>query len=82
MIGYGQFMSDGILLHKTFEGSIAKVGAIITDGSTRGSEAWEVLFQKIDYSLNVTSFSWNGFYPLGHIVHSNQNVLVPKWIRK
>jgi len=72
-------MSDGILSHKTFEGSIAKVGAIITDDSTRGSEAREdVLFQKLDDNLVVISFAWNGFYPLGHIVHSNQYVLVPK----
>jgi len=65
-------MSYGILSYKTFEGSIATVGAIITDDSMRGSEAWEdVLFQKLDDNFVVISFAWNDFYLLGHIVHNN-----------
>jgi len=72
-------MSYSLLSHKTFEGSIAKVGAIITDDSTRGSEVREDgLFQKLDDNLVVLSIAWNGFYPLGHIIHSNQYVLVSK----
>ena len=72
-------MSDGILLHKTFKGSIATVGVVITDDSTRSSEAREdVLFQKLNNNLIIISFAWNDFYPHGHIVHSNQDVLVPK----
>ena len=45
-------MSYGIISHKIFKGSIAKLGAIIIDDSTRGSEAREdVLFQKHDDTL-------------------------------
>ena len=52
MIGCCQFLSDGILSHKTFEGTIVKVGVIIIDDSTRSSEAREdVLFQKLDDNL-------------------------------
>jgi len=66
-------MSYVILLHKSFKGSIVKVGSIITDDSTRGSKALEdVLLQKLDYNFVVISFAWNGFYPFGHIIHSNQ----------
>jgi len=58
-------MSYGILSHKTFEGSIAKVDVIITDDSMRGPVAREdVLFQKLDNNFVVISFTWNGFYPL------------------
>ena len=72
-------MSYDIFLHKSFKESIAKVGVIITDDSTRDSEAREdVLFQKLDDNLVVISFSWINFYPLGHIVHNNQYVLVLK----
>jgi len=72
MIWYGQFVSYGVLSHKSFKGSIAKVGAIITDDSTRGSEAREdVLFQKLDDNFVIISFTWNGFYLLGHIIHIN-----------
>ena len=39
MIRYGQLVSYVILSHKSFKGSIAKMSAIITDDSTRGSEA-------------------------------------------
>ena len=47
-------MSYGIPSHKSFEGSIVKVGAIITDDSMRGSEAREdVLFQKLDDNFVV-----------------------------
>jgi len=83
MIWCRQFMSYGILSHKSFEGSITKVGVIITDDSTRGSEAREdVLFGKLDDNFVIISFAWNGFYPFGHIIHINQYVLVSKWIRK
>ena len=59
------------------------MSAIITDDSTRGSEAWKnVLFQKLDDNFVVISFAWNDFYPLRRIVHNNQYVLVSKWIRK
>ena len=51
-------MSYDLFSHKTFEGSIAKAGAIITDDNTRGSEAHEdVLFQKLDNNFVVISFS-------------------------
>ena len=83
MIKCGQFMSYRILSHKTFKGSIEKVGAIITDNRTRGSEAREnVLFQKLDDNFIIISFAWNGFYPPGHIVHSNQYILIFKRVRK
>ena len=50
-------MSYGIHSYKSFEGSIAKVSAIITDDSTRGYEAREdVLIQKLDDNL-VLSFA-------------------------
>ena len=79
MIWCGQFVSYGILLHKSFEGSIARVSAIITEDSTRGSEAREdVLFQILDDNLVVISFAWIGFYPFGHIIRSSQYVLVSK----
>ena len=39
MIRCGQLVSYGILSHKGFKRSIAKVSAIITDDSTRSSEA-------------------------------------------
>ena len=39
MIRCGQLVSYGILSHKSFKRSITKVSAIITDDSTRGSEA-------------------------------------------
>ena len=72
-------MSYDILSHTTFEGSVVKVGAIITDDSTRGSEAREdVLFKKLDDNFVVISFTWIGFYPLGHTVHNDQYELVPK----
>jgi len=62
MIWYGQFVSYSKLSHESFERSIAKEDAIITDDSTRGSEALEdVLFQKLDDNLVVISFAWNGF---------------------
>jgi len=58
-------MSYDIFTHKTFEGSIAKTGAIITYDSRKGSEAQEdVLFQKLDDNFVVISFTWNGFYHL------------------
>jgi len=51
-------MSFDILSYKTFKGSTAKVGAIITDDSMRGSEAREdVFFKKIDDNLVVISFT-------------------------
>jgi len=78
-----QPVSYGILSHKSFKGSIAKVSIIITDNRTRGFEAREnFLFQKLYDNFVIISFTWNGFYPLGHIVHSNQYLLVSKWIRK
>ena len=71
-------MSYNILSHKSFKGSIEKVSNIITDDSTRGSEAREnVLFQRFYINFVIISFTRNGFYPLGHIVHSNQHVLFP-----
>ena len=49
-------MSYGIPSHKTFEGSIVKVGAIIADDSMSGSEAREnILFQKLDDNFVVIS---------------------------
>jgi len=51
-------MSYGILSYTSFEGSITKVCAIITDDSTRGFEAREdVLFQKLDDNFVVISFA-------------------------
>jgi len=72
-------MSYGILSYKSFKGSIAKVGTIITDDSTRSSEARDdVLFQKLDDNFIVISFVRNSFYLFENIVHSNQYVLVCK----
>jgi len=79
MIWCEQFVSYGILSYKSFKGSIVKVGDIINNDSTRGSEVREdVLFQKLDDNFVIISFAWNSFYLFRHIVHSKQYILVPK----
>jgi hypothetical protein len=52
---------------------------------TAGGEKWGKLyeqFQKLDHNSVVIVLARNRLYPLGHIVHSNQNVQKPKGVWK
>jgi len=35
-----------------------------------------ILFQEFDNNIVVICLAWNGFNPLGRVVHRNQDVLV------
>jgi len=79
----GYLMCYGIFSHKSFKSSIAKMWVIITNYCTRGSKAWkDVFIQEFDNNFVVICLTRDGFNPFGYIIHSPQDVLVAKWIRK
>jgi len=74
---------DGIFSHKSFKRSVAEMSATITDYSTRDSEV-QKMFSFKNLTTTLLSFVLLGIASthFRHIVHNNQDVLIPKWTRK
>jgi hypothetical protein len=67
-------MCDEILLHQLLKNPIAEVRTSITDDRSRCTKpSKNSVLQKFDNSV-VIGLVRNRLHPLGHIVHSNQNV--------
>jgi hypothetical protein len=70
-------MGDEILLHQLLENLVAEMLASITyDCLRRTKPSKDSVFQKLDHNSMVISLASNDLHPLGHIVHSNQNVQI------
>jgi hypothetical protein len=69
-------MGDEVLLHQLLENPVAEMLASITyDCSRRTKPSKDSVSQKLDHDSVVISLASNSLHPLGHIVHSNQDVL-------
>jgi hypothetical protein len=74
-------MCDEILLHQLFKNLVAEVHTTITDNRFRCTKpSKNCVLQKLDHNSMVIGFALNRLHPLGHIVHSNQNVQKPKGV--
>ena len=70
-------MGDEILLHQLLKNPVAEMVASITYNHSRCTEpSKDSVSQKLDHNSVVISLASNGLHPLGHIVHSNQDVQI------
>jgi hypothetical protein len=68
-------MGDEILLHQMLKNPIAKVRTSITDNRSRCTKlSKNSVLQKFDHNSVVIGLARYHLHPLGHIIHSNQNV--------
>jgi hypothetical protein len=74
-------MCDEILLHQLLKNLVAEVRTSITDNRSRCTKpSKNCVLQKIDHNSRVIGLAHNHLHPLGHIVHSNQNVQKPEGV--
>jgi hypothetical protein len=72
-------MCDRVLEKQGFEEPVAKVLTSVTDdglGSTESTE--DVVLDEFYYNLVIISLGGHGFYPFRDIIHSYQDILIPK----
>ena len=68
-------MSDEILLHRLLKNPVAEMLTSITyDCSRRTKTSKDSVSKKLDHNSVVISLACNNLHPLGHIVHSNQDL--------
>jgi hypothetical protein len=71
----GNLMSDEIFLHQLLKNLTAKMLTSITyDCSRRTKTSKNSVSKKLDHNFVVIGLACNSLHPLGHIVHSNQDV--------
>jgi hypothetical protein len=76
-------MGDEILLHQLLKNPVTEMLASITyDCLRRTKPSKDSVSQKLDHNSVVISLASNGLHPLGHIVHSNQDVQIAIRVRK
>ena len=79
----GNLVSDEILLHQLLKNSVAEMLTSITyDCSRRAKPSKDSVFQKLDHHSMVIGLAYNSLHPLGHIVHTNQDVQIAKGVWK
>ena len=68
-------MFHTIFSHEVFKWFVTEMGTSIANNGFRHPELGkDVCFQEFKYHLVVIGFAGDCFNPLGHIVHSHQNV--------
>jgi hypothetical protein len=74
-------MCDDILIHQLLKNLVAEVRTSITDNcSRRAKPSKNSVVQKFDHNSMVIGLARNRLHPLGHIVHSSQNVQKPEGV--
>jgi hypothetical protein len=73
----GNLVGDELLLHQLLKNPVAEMlASIIYDCSRCTKPSKDSVSQKLDHDSVVISLASNGLHPLGHIVHSNQDVQI------
>ena len=71
----GNLVGDEILLHQLLKNLVAKMLTFITYDCSRCTKtSKDSVSQKLDHNFVVISLACNSLHPLGHLVHSNQDV--------
>ena len=79
----GNLVGDEILPHQLLQNLVAEMLTSITyDCSRRTKQSEDNVFQKLDHHSVVIGLACNNLHPLGHIVHSNQDVQIAKGVWK
>ena len=70
-------MGDEILLHQLLKNLVAEMLTSITYDCSRHTKPSKNSFsKKLDHNYVVIDLACNSLHPLGHIVHSNQDVQI------
>jgi hypothetical protein len=71
-------MCHEILLHQLLKNLVAEMRTSITDNCSRcTTPSKNSVLKKFDHNSVVIGLACNCLHPLGHIVHSNQNLQKP-----
>jgi hypothetical protein len=77
----GNLVCDEVLLHPLLKNPVVEMCTSITNNCSRRTKMSKYsVFQNFDHNSVVVGLACNCFHPLGHIVHSNQNVQKPKGV--
>jgi hypothetical protein len=79
MVWSGYFICNKVLEKQGFEELVAEVLTSITDDGLGSTEsAKDVGLNEFYHNLVIIGLDGHGFYPFGDIIHSYQDILIPK----
>jgi hypothetical protein len=79
MVWSGYFMCNEVLEKQGFEEPIIEVLTSVTDDGSGGTEfAEDVGLDEFYHNLVIIGLGGHDFYPFGDIIHSYQDILIPK----